>query len=258
MGKYITAVFGLFLGLLHSASAEELDGVVVIGTEIQGLLDADQPGPYNEIFHMITAGYSRPATMNIAPIKRAQRLFAARGANCLYVGSDDPTYYTRLGFPVDEVMISKGIYGIRIRIYSARNSAAIESNSELKDKIIAMDVGVGSVNHVADIMGHPLVQILSAQTLAQGFQVLDKGRVFGLVAIDTDVKYLQQKDVRYKGYSVSDTFSVHGGDDVLVCRRSSVTEPFMAYVNTRIDALKASGAIQRVLNNSFLGLEGRR
>lgn len=258
LGKLLGVFLSLFLGLFQPTLAKELDSVVVIGTEIAGLLEDGQSGPYNEIYDMLTTGYTRPVAFNVAPIKRAIRLFAAGRANCLYVGSDDPTFYARLGLSMDEVIISTGIYGIRIRIYSAKGSAPIESNPEVRNKVIAMDVGVGSVEHVAHMMGHPQKQALTAQTLAQGFQMLDKGRVAGLVAIDTDVKYLQLKDPRYKGYSVSRTFSVQKGDDVLVCRRSSGTETFMAHVNTRIDTLKASGAIQRVLSNSFLGQEGRR
>ena len=249
----IFILMSVFFACLHPVVAQERAGITVSGTELSGLLDSRRAGPYNEIFHLLTDTYSEPVFLNIAPMRRASRLFLQHSADCLFVGSDNPEYHARDGLDPSSILISLGIYEINIRVYSAKGSVPIESGEDLRYLPVGMDTGVGNLAYVADLLGRSADTMLPAQTLEQGFQMLDKGRIAGLVAIDTDVLFLQTQNPRYKEYPVSESFSVRTSNDVMVCHRMPRTESFMNHVNMMIGRLKDNGKITQVLTNSFLG-----
>ena len=249
MPFFISIMITILLTYRASALPMEDNAIRIIGSKIQGLLEHNGQGPYNKIFKLTTQGYPAPVVLTVAPIKRATRLLLDGLSDCLYVGSDEIQYYVELGMQQEDILISQGIYTISINIYGPQGSDPIDDVAEVRDQTLAMDMGVGSIEYVAGFMGHPLKNILIAHTLEQGFRMLDKGRVTGLVAVDTDVKYMAAVNPQYRGYSVSDTFSIHQSDDVFVCRRSKSTEAFMAFINKKITHLKEAGVIDNILNN---------
>ncbi|MEX0299556.1 MAG: transporter substrate-binding domain-containing protein, partial [Kordiimonas sp.] len=107
-------------------------------------------------------------------------------------------------------------------------------------------------------MGHDVTKALTASSLADGFDMLDSGRVAGFVAIDNDVKYLIAQDPRYDGYSVSSTFSVNVGSDLVVCRQTKTTDHFMKFLNGKIAEMTADGSIAAIMHDALVAVRAAR
>lgn len=224
------------------------DPIRVFGAELRGLFEADGAGPYHDAFSLLTASYDGDLNLMMAPQKRAENQFGQGTGDCLFAGSALPGYYKKYGLPDDQLLVSDTIFSFKMKVYGPRNSPAIEDLANLEGQTIAVDIGVGNVDYIADRMGHPRVLALPIQALAQGFQLLDVGRVAALVAVDLDVRYLQARHAGFTGYPVSETLNVMESRDVLVCRRSPETEVFIDHVNREIQALQADYRLDALLD----------
>lgn len=219
-----------------------------------GLFEAGGIGPYHEAFSLLTDSFDGKLELMMAPQKRAENQFGQGNGDCLFVGTAVPGYYERFGLADDQVLVSDAIFTFRMKLYGPLGKAPIEDMASLKGKTIAVDVGVGNVDFVAERMGHSRALVLPTQTLAQGFQLLDVGRVAALVAVDLDVRFLQSRQAGYMGYPVSSTLNVMESMDVLVCRRSAETEAFVDHVNRAAQTLHASHTLDALLNRYLADL----
>jgi hypothetical protein len=224
------------------------DPITVAGTEINGLLEEGPSGPFHDIYQELTLGIEHSALLQVAPIKRATRQFLEKKAQCLYVGSELPSYYTSLGLDVDELVISNQIFRIRIQLFGPKGTAPIEELGSLRGKTIAIDSGVGGVEFIAKTIAQDMSKVLVVQSSIQGFQLLEAGRVAALVAIDIDVEVLKAHEPMYAAYPASKSFFIHESSDVMVCHRSQQSERFVAHINQRLDELRAEQGIKNIMD----------
>lgn len=248
---------GVILFALLGVTGQTLaDPILVYGTRIEGLFEEDGRGAYHEIYNRLVSDYAGDVSLTMAPYKRAETQFLEGKSDCLFVGSELTDYYPTRGRQNVELFVSDSIVRLSAKIYRGRDDRAIEEIAELNGRTIAIDAGVGDVDFIANKLGHPRSQVLPVMNPAQGFRLLEAGRVFALVAIDLDVKTLQAKDPRFRGYAVSDRFSFHESNDVFVCHRSVNTMVFIDHINQTIARMRRSGEIARLLDRHLVARVG--
>lgn len=225
--------------------------ISVSGTAISGLFNSKETGLYNHVYRLVTEGYKKPISLQIEPIRRATRTFIDKKSECLFIGSDGPDDYLDAGISNEQLIVSQGIYPIRIHIYGPKSTSPFGSSITLKNKVIAVDMGVGTIDFISQLMGLAPQNVLTAQTLEQGFKMLDLGRISGLVAIDIDVVSLQKKDDQYLGYVVDKSFIIHESYDVFVCHRNERTISFIDHINSKLTQLKKTGILESLRAKTF-------
>ncbi len=253
MIQQLASAFLILLLYSGASVANEPKAILVAGTEISGLLELEGTGPYHQVFQALTSDYKLPIQLNVTPMRRATRTFVSGQADCIFSGSDTPGYYEQLGL-TEELILSDSIYLIRTKIYSRKGSPTVETISDLRGKFIAVDISIGGVEFTVRRMGHDITKALTASSLADGFDMLDSGRIAGFVAIDNDVKYLIAQNARYEGYSVSSEFSVNIGSDLVVCRRTEATEHFITHINSKIAEMTAEGTIEAIMRDALVAV----
>lgn len=242
--KVILPVFAGFCLTVPCAA----DGIRVFGAELRGLFEADGTGPYHEAFTLLTESFDGNIEMMMAPQRRAENQFGQGNSDCLFAGTSVPGYYEKYGLADDQVLVSDAIFSFKMKVYGRKDTPVIENWSYLRDKTIAIDIGVGNVDFVADIMEQPRDLVLPTQSLIQAFQLLNVGRVSALVAVDLDVRYLQAREPGFLGYPVSSEVSVMESEDVIVCRHSTRTEALIEHVNRSARSLHAAHTLEALLN----------
>lgn len=210
------------------------------------MFDDKTPGPYNVLYDRLITDIGANVILTMLPIRRATRIFSARGADCMFVGSPEPTFYIEFGMIEEEIIHSETVMAISLKIYSPLGSAPIEDASVLNTVNFAIDSGVGDVSYLKDVIPHKETGLLVASNLVDGFKLLDQGRIKALIAIDIDVRTLQSKNAKYGSYPVSDTFVLRQSEDVFVCRKSPRTERFINNINVRIGELRSRGQIDDI------------
>lgn len=210
------------------------------------MFDEKNPGPYNLLYNSLVAGSDFEIVLTMLPIRRASQIFSARGADCMFLGSPDPIIYSGFGMEQNEIIHSDTIMTVSMKIYGPVGSEPINDPSKLFDINFAVDVSVGDISQLKELIPYDREGILFARTLADGFRLLDQGRVEALIAIDIDVKTLQAQDARYELYSVSDSFVLRQTEDVFVCRKFPRTEQFIEYINQRNSELQKAGLLNDI------------
>lgn len=234
---------------LSPLQAQEQDTVTLFGTSIPGMFDAVEPGPYNVIYNRIIAGVRADVVMTMLPIRRATKVFSARGVDCMFLGAPDPSFYVDHGMRQEDIIYSGTIKTVSLKIFGPVGSKPYENASVLHSENFAVDVGIGEIKNLVHLIPIEREGALFARTLVDGFKLLDQGRVSALVAIDLDVRTLQAKDARYGQYSVSDTYVLRQTNDVFVCRKFPRTERFITDVNKRTIELRGAGLLDDVFSN---------
>ncbi len=238
-----------FIALYSSitlAEERDQDTVTLFGTSIPGMFDDVEIGPYNIIYNRIIAGVRADVVMTMLPIRRATKVFSARGVDCMFLGAPNPSFYVDHGMREEDIIYSDTIKTVFLKIYGPIGSEPYEDASILHAENFAVDVGVGEIKNLVHLIPIQREGALFASTLVDGFRLLDQGRVSALVAIDIDVKTLQAKDARYDKYSVSDSYVLRQTKDVFVCRKFPRTERFIEDVNRRTKELRQAGLLEDV------------
>lgn len=240
----------LFISLAMSpARAEEQDTITLFGTAIPGMFDDNEPGPYNTLYNRLLEGVRADVVLTMLPIRRATRFFSARGVDCMFLGAPNPEFYSEQGLKADEIIYSNTVKAVALKVYAPIGTAPYEDASILFTGNYVIDMGVGEIKPLGQLIPVNREGVLFASTLVDGFKLLDQKRVVALVAIDVDVQTLQAKNKRYLQYPVSKTFELRRTKDVFVCRRFPRTERFIADINSRVSELKGAGLLDSIFAN---------
>ena len=240
----------LFISLaLYPLHAEEQDTVTLFGTSIPGMFDENEPGPYNILYNRLITGVRASVVLTMLPIRRATKVFSARGVDCMFLGAPNPEFYSEQGLKAEEIIYSNTVKAIALKVYAPIGAAPYENATILFTGNYVIDMGVGEIKPLGQIIPVDREGVLFASTLVDGFKLLDQGRVEALVAIDIDVQTLQAKDKRYRQYPVSETFELRRTKDVFVCRKFPRTERFIADINSKVAELKSTGLLDAIFAN---------
>ncbi|WP_262694367.1 substrate-binding periplasmic protein [Kordiimonas aquimaris] len=223
--------------------------IEIAGVIIPGLFDMGNPGPYNEIYDLITADYTQPIRLRALPIRRARRSFFGERSDCIFVGSATPRVYAERGMTADDLVFSKSINSISMMAYTRPGEPVIRSEDDLEGKLIALDAGAGSVDFVKPLFLPESTGAIQTNTPAQAFALLEQRRVDVAVAFDYDVSLLMKRDPAIANFEFEADYSIVSNEDVLVCRRSKQVEELMSHVNDKLEALRASGRLSEITGN---------
>ncbi|MEX0299560.1 MAG: hypothetical protein AB3N28_10850, partial [Kordiimonas sp.] len=137
---------------LSPLKAQDQDTVTLFGTSVPGMFDDVEPGPYNIIYNRIIAGVRADVVMTMLPIRRATKVFSARGVDCMFLGAPDPTFYTDHGMQANDIVYSDTIKTVSLKIFGPIGSKPFEDSSVLYSENFAIDVGIGEVKNLAHLM----------------------------------------------------------------------------------------------------------
>ena len=223
--------------------------ISIVGTSIVGLLSRQEPGPYNEVFDLITADYKGAVSLNIIPIRRAQRAFFNGQADCIFVGSDMPRLHEARGMDTKDIITSTPVKHISMMAYTRPEDSVITNEADLEGKIIALDAAAGSLDFLQPMFLPDMSYAIETSTPAQAFALLKQGRVDVAIAFDFDVSLLVKKDPSIANFKSSASYIIVNNEDVMVCKRSEAVELFIKHVDAKLEALRASGRLQKIIDN---------
>lgn len=222
--------------------------ITVSGTSVNGLFNADQPGPYNIVFNKLLDGFDGQVRLNIMPLLRAQRSFYGKVSECMFVGTKLETVHRGYGFEPEDILTSLPVKVTKIRVYSAAGTETVHSLLPLVDARVAADMSTGSNKKFVEAYLPPTTEVVLTNTPAQAFGLLDLGRVDHVMAFDLDVDILKSKDARYAQYVFDDDYAIVANEDVMQCHKRPDTERFITHINNRILSLSHTGELQALLD----------
>lgn len=231
------------------SAAEKSAAVKIAGVIIPGLFDTEDRGPYNEIYDLITADFPQPIDLKVLPIRRARRAFFSGKSDCIFVGSLSSRVYVERGIAEEELVFSVSINSIAMMAYTRPSDPVIASAEDLKDKLIALDAGAGSVDVFKPMFLPKATEAIQTNTPAQAFALLEQGRVDVAMAFDYDVSLLIKRDPSIANFKFAADYSIVSNEDVMVCRRNSQVEALLSHVNSKLEVLRASGRLSEITGN---------
>lgn len=222
--------------------------ITVAGTSVNGLLSAEQPGPYNLVFEKLRDGFEGQVDLNILPLLRAQRTFYGKAADCMFVGTKLETVHRGYGADPDNILLSDPVKKTKIRIYSAPGTQTVGSLLPLIDARVAADMSAGSNKKFVEAYLPPSTDVVLTNTPVQAFALLDLGRVDYVMAFDLDVNILRAGNEQYAKYIYQDDYAIVSNEDVVQCHKGPDTARFIRHINNRILRLSHTGELQDLLD----------
>lgn len=232
----------LLLGVAFEVRAIQQTGngpdLTIVGTEWSAVLSKTEKTPYSLFFDEVTKDAPVTYAFSLFPIRRANRRFFEKRADCVYIGVADANYYRDRG--AFETYRSKIFNVLKLRIFSPKDRAIVGPGSNLGSLSIAASAGL----YNSAIGGRALSgnTVVVAESISAAFDLLDKGRADVVAAYDDDAKRFFESTKRH-GYRADSTLSLASVGEVLVCWPGQASRLFIDHVNTRIDALALSGEL---------------
>lgn len=234
----LAAVFG---APVEAAANEPLS---IAGAEIPGVLEAGGGGPYEQFFEDIVSKGPVGVQLNLMPVKRLARSFFEKRSDCIYMSTDDLTFYEEHGTPLGELLASEPFNRIFLRAYTRRGVDLINSWNALEGKHIAGDMGI----HVSSIAQRTLPfakDILYTKTVDEAFELLAGRRVDVTIAYSIDARrYFDRSGKR--AFQTDSSLSLLTLGEGVACWPSPRGQALISYVNDRVSELNHSGELTSI------------
>lgn len=221
--------------------------VTIVGTLIPGVLDDAEPGPYNEIYRIITEGFPGEIEFSLVPIRRAQRSFYNRQAMCTFVGSNAVQFLTARGIDINDVIFSTAIKHINVRVYTMPSVPIVNSSDQLAGKVVALDIAAGGLDVFKEMFLPDDSIVISTNSVEQAFALLAQGRVDAVIAFDFDVDMLKKQLPGISEVVHAPGYAIAANDDLLSCWRTPETEALIEYVNIKLAGIREDGRLQALI-----------
>lgn len=212
----------------------------IIAYEIPGLHQQDKNGAYDNVLQKVVVADGL-ATLDILPPARAERTFETCQNCCITPVNNNPEFYDF----TEDVVATAPINHARIYIFSPPGSPTVNSLTELKDKVIGTRFGMPYGNSF-DAFKLDKIEVYD---LHEHLSLMKLGHIDAFIAYAPDI-YDTFKDLGIPPYphNRKQPYAIH--PDTLVCR--SVSKPFIDTLNKRINSLRNSGELQKILGHRYL------
>jgi len=243
MKRLFLQSFILLLAAIAPAAAQEGGArVVIAGATIPGVFDESAEGPYHAFFRDVVA--NAPVRVNLLrmPVKRITRSFFDKRVDCLYMATDDTSFYRERGYTKADFASSRPFNIIHMRAYTRRDQPLITAMSQLGDRLIAGDEGI----HVSTIAQRVLPfadRILYTKTVDEAFELLGGRRVDVAIAygIDADQYFTRAGQ---QAYRTDESFALFSLGEGVNCWPTARTRVLIEYLDVQIKALQQSGTLK--------------
>jgi ABC-type amino acid transport substrate-binding protein len=246
----------LLAGLALFAQAASADSpapqagkLAIFATDWGLTLKGDGSGFYNELARYILEGTSDVSTYTILPYRRAKSSFLHAKAACLYPSN---IQLLKDGGEIEDatgLIETHSFLRVKVFLFSRPGTTPPASLADVNDKAVAYAMG----SRVPYFLRHATADYIAVADEVAKAQMLLSGRVDLMSAAMPDAKFVFDKlgaplAPHDTNYMLNDT-AVR-----ITCHDTEATRALIARLNTRIDALIASGELKAFMESK--GLDG--
>lgn len=232
-----------FLGGGHSLADET--PLVVAGAIIPQVFEPGKPGPYSNFYDELFADAPVRHTLVMLPVKRLARAFFEKEAHCMYMSTDDDTFYERHGVKKTSLLHSMPFNRIFMKAYGRFNASnAPASWVALEGKLIAGDEGI----HVSSIAQRKIPfakEILYTKTIDEAFELLAANRVDVALAYSIDAREYFKRSGR-NDFRADGAFVLFALGEGVTCWPSEEGQQLITHVNARISKMQSDGSLKSI------------
>lgn len=245
---------GLFLLLLPSVpvvgeeetTEQSKPPIKIVALEIPWLLHTETPGPYNDLMDELFAGFDQPLEVSIMPVRRALREFFGGSAHCYFSGNYNDAFFDIGGIRREDVVYSKPFNLSNIRVFTPSGEPTISALSQLSNRHVSIDAGVGAVSSVrAELPDN--TNAVVATSVEQGHAMLAQGRVDAAIMVHYDYRLFMAHNETQLKLHFDDDLIFRPIEDKVMCKPDAATNGLIDHVNSRIDTMASTGALARTL-----------
>lgn len=240
----VAATAALFCVSIAAAnvSAQADAPLRVAGASIPKVFEQAGNGPYNKFYDEVVARGPADTVLLMMPVKRLARSFFEKEVDCMYMATDDRSFYVRNGAPVETLSASSSFNRIYLQAYSRKEDNTVSDWSAFKGLIIAADEGI----HASTIVQRTLPfakRIIYTKSVDEAFDVLKARRVDVTLAFHIDARQYFARTGN-DGFHTDDAFSLLTLGEGLTCWPLPSATKLVDYLDQEIDRLKATGELK--------------
>lgn len=240
LGKCLSGVAALLMVAATPAHAQQ--ALRVGGPAIDGVFEEGKPSPYWNFYAALAEGSPVQVDLHMMPVKRFTRAFFSREFDCMYMASDEESYYRDNGRSQSEFLHTPVFNRIDMHAYSHVSVPYVTSMAELEGKVIAGDEGL----HVSSIAQNRLPfarRILYAPTMDDAFALIKNGRAQVVLSYEIDAEQYFERMGKQEFHASPDFMLLSLGEG-LACWPSPEAEKFVSYAGALINNLRKSGELK--------------
>ncbi|WP_281558422.1 ABC transporter substrate-binding protein [Thalassomonas sp. RHCl1] len=217
--------------------------ITILALDIPGLHNPDGRGAYDVIIKKVLAGQFAIDIQPLPP-KRSLVYFDRCEHCCFSPGNTDGNFYNFS----EEVRETEPMAVAKIFIFSDYGREPFRHLSELEGKEVGIRLGMPLSHNIIESIDKKKFNVQYAASLEANLTRLKLGRVEAALGWfpDSDLLFAQNK---MKPYPHNKAFPVAVHHDALACK--GVPERFFQVFNQGIQALRASGELQRLIGPSY-------
>ncbi|WP_286828429.1 MULTISPECIES: transporter substrate-binding domain-containing protein [Kordiimonas] len=231
---------GALLGAASPAPAEDVK-LVMAGAAIPKVFEPGKGGPYNAFYDDVVAKAPVQLDMVMLPVKRLARSFFEKQVDCMYMATDDKTFYIQNGVPLETLTVAKPFNRLFMRAYSRPGGTPPGNWAAFDGKLIAGDEGI----HVSTIAQRTLPfakSMLYTKSVDEAFELLAAGRVDVAIAYSIDARQYFTR-AQKPAFPADKSFSLLTLGEGVTCWPSLEASKLVEYLDAVVERLHADGTL---------------
>ncbi len=212
--------------------------IQVVALKIDGLLQKDGQGLYDQVFAAVNQISGNDLTMRVVAPARSFQEFESGAAACILPANVNPDFYD---FSFETVQ-SEPWFVAKVYLFTAAGSEPVSDLSALVGKKVGIRSGMPYGNNVESAG----LNLVNARTIEANIKKLAAGRIDAFLAYYPDVyAVFETVGMEPLPHVVYEPIAVH--EDALLCRKDMGGEAIVAKFNAALKKLEENGALARIL-----------
>lgn len=216
--------------------------ISVVGAHLEGRLDDNPESGYNRLIRKIMPIDQTMAVYQRYPLVRALRKFEETDRACLFPASISATV-ALTSVDAETLFESAMVDYVSSHIMTSKNGPLINNKADIFGRTIAIQRGVEYTSLMADSDRFTVIRTPDDKT---ALRMLEAGRVDGMYGWYPDAFIIAaNNDIELPDFNPD--FILFETTTHVVCKKEAGAEPLVDHINRRMEALRTSGELQKIL-----------
>lgn len=242
--RWIVSCMLLLAGTLKAVEADDKRVIVAAG-RIPYVFAPDLPGPYNQIFDLMTRDVPNPISLEYFPIMQAMRQLTFDRYDCFAMGLKYSPNWSRIGLNQDDFTFIGPIALLEINVY-VRPGEPVPTLKQLENMPIAVGGGIINLQDSFD-HGWTPTALISKNSYIEALEALVAGEVAAVLSYDADVMALGSEHP-LSGKFTNSGLSVAELEDGIICKSNRKLLPVISGLQSGLDQITENGMLERLLS----------
>lgn len=220
--------------------------IEIIGGNIPYVFSDQKNGVHNRVYEKIIVGSPLAINLTFTPYQLAIERFSKHQADCQYIASDDPSFYSSyLKLPPEQIIISDTINQVNMRVYSRVGTPPPRELFSLLQRTLIIDEGTYNAfdrnfTKAGDIT------IIKTNLPQESILKLKQGEGDYAILFDLDAEaYFRSSHTQ--PLPMSKELSLRTVGEALVCWKSEKTSRLIHHINDKLSLLKKNVSLNPCL-----------